>query len=359
MATAFNVNLQHTKPMALHYHTNGGGRDSYIYADNGGFSMPQFGSHDPGPGTMPPSKVYASPIGSQKYSPTKSKPIHYVQNGQGRDSYISNTHGGFMSPHVVGPGKGTFFNRLRAYDRSQNRSMSRSPSLQSLSPRDKESSPMRLFEEHTDAKADHFQAGQNLITDKRSIASILKTRKEQKQLTEKLAKPRARPQRVHQYQSFRFGRMLELDDGDPMASSGFVSGSRALADGSRYTNVLAESRNPNFLREKRATLGHSGLRALKPTSGLDDAFRNSGAVKYAEKLQKRRGDNPRHKSVSRQVSYQAASRSKLEGAQSTVLPDIYQKPSTLALLNYEDALRNMTDLQIGPSEAEDKALSKV
>ena len=40
MATAFNVNLQQPKPMALHYHTNGGGRDSYIYADNGGFSLP-------------------------------------------------------------------------------------------------------------------------------------------------------------------------------------------------------------------------------------------------------------------------------------------------------------------------------
>ena len=45
------------------------------------------------------------------------KPVHYVHNGMGRDSYISNTHGGFMSP-TVNASKGTFFNQLRAYERT-------------------------------------------------------------------------------------------------------------------------------------------------------------------------------------------------------------------------------------------------
>ena len=102
------------------------------------------------------------------------RPIHYVHNGQGRDSYISSTNGGFMSPGVVSPGKGTFFNQLRSYERVHNKSMSRSPSMRSISP--DETATMHLMDEYLDSKADHFQMGQNLITNKRSIASIIKTR---------------------------------------------------------------------------------------------------------------------------------------------------------------------------------------
>ena len=40
--------------MALHYHTNGGGRDSYIYADNGGFSMSNVQGGYTDIGTMKP-----------------------------------------------------------------------------------------------------------------------------------------------------------------------------------------------------------------------------------------------------------------------------------------------------------------
>ena len=38
--------------MNLHYHNNGGGRDSYIYSNNGGFSIENKGSIFPKPGNM-------------------------------------------------------------------------------------------------------------------------------------------------------------------------------------------------------------------------------------------------------------------------------------------------------------------
>ena len=91
--------------MAIHYNSNHGGRDSYIYGDNGGFSIQGFGSHEENyPGTMRQGKSYRAPDPSKKYSPVRSKPIHYHNNGTGRDSYIAMTNGGFMSPPMVNSG---------------------------------------------------------------------------------------------------------------------------------------------------------------------------------------------------------------------------------------------------------------
>ena len=142
MTAAFNVNLQKPRPMNLHYHTNGSGRDSYIYGDNGGFSvLHKASSLNDGPGTMYSPKQYISKGSQQvKLSPAKGHPIHYVHNGQGRDSYISSTHGGFTAPHLINPGKTTFFNQLRSYDRSPHNGsekrgrQNRSPSVNSMSP---------------------------------------------------------------------------------------------------------------------------------------------------------------------------------------------------------------------------------
>lgn len=68
-----------------HYFTNGGGRDTYIYGDNGGFSMqynpvkwPEVGS------------IQGKPI-HQKAKPAPimhAKPVFYRADGSGRDSYI-------------------------------------------------------------------------------------------------------------------------------------------------------------------------------------------------------------------------------------------------------------------------------
>ena len=88
--------------------------------------------------------------------PKMGKPVHYVHNGMGRDSYISNTHGGFMSP-TVNASKGTFFNQLRAYERTDQRVISKSPSMRSISP-DETGAPMYI-DKFLDSKPDHFQIG--------------------------------------------------------------------------------------------------------------------------------------------------------------------------------------------------------
>ena len=40
----------------------------------------------------------------------------YTNNGGGRDTYISQNDGGFRPWHVAGFGKNTFYNNLRRYD---------------------------------------------------------------------------------------------------------------------------------------------------------------------------------------------------------------------------------------------------
>ena len=45
-----------------------------------------------------------------------SKPVVYVNNGGGRDSYISDSSGGLRCPVQAGHGKSTFYNNLRQYD---------------------------------------------------------------------------------------------------------------------------------------------------------------------------------------------------------------------------------------------------
>ena len=47
-----------------------------------------------------------------------SKPVVYTNNGGGRDTYISGNDGGFRPLHRAAPGKGTFYNSLRQYDTS-------------------------------------------------------------------------------------------------------------------------------------------------------------------------------------------------------------------------------------------------
>lgn len=177
MAEAFKGNLQKPYPMALHYNTNHGGRDSYIYADNGGFMFGDYrrsSCNDGGPGTMRQYKSFKGPDPARKYSPARSKPIHYHVNGGGRDTYIGITNGGFMSPPMSNSGKDSFMKQLRTYDRIENRSMNRSPSLRSVSP-DGTNSPSRAMEEYSNPMCDHFQIGQGLIADKRMAAALAQT----------------------------------------------------------------------------------------------------------------------------------------------------------------------------------------
>ena len=52
---------------------------------------------------------------NEPFAHIHSKPIVYTNNGGGRDTYISGNAGGFRPMHKDGFGKATFYNSLRAY----------------------------------------------------------------------------------------------------------------------------------------------------------------------------------------------------------------------------------------------------
>ncbi len=80
------------------YQPNGTGRDSYIYGNNGGFTVMNEPSIQPGIGKSNSVTHIMLSIGTlisskKAYSGVKmpvisSKTIHYQQNGSGRDTYI-------------------------------------------------------------------------------------------------------------------------------------------------------------------------------------------------------------------------------------------------------------------------------
>ena len=80
----------------LMYHTNGTGRDTYIFSSNGGFAM----QHRPGVVRIDNGKFLPSIKGNaspQKYPALAHNPMprRYKHNGTGRDGYIANDNGGF------------------------------------------------------------------------------------------------------------------------------------------------------------------------------------------------------------------------------------------------------------------------
>ena len=76
------------------YNTDGTGRDSYVSMNNGGFTMTNSPSICAKPSTFT-SPIRKRSIGGGVGSP--GRPVHYYQNGSGRDSYISSNHGGFTA----------------------------------------------------------------------------------------------------------------------------------------------------------------------------------------------------------------------------------------------------------------------
>lgn len=68
-----------------HYGNNGGGRDSYIYADDGGFTKMYKPVNWPTVGSIQGKPLH------KKAPPNPvmhAKPVFYRANGSGRDSYI-------------------------------------------------------------------------------------------------------------------------------------------------------------------------------------------------------------------------------------------------------------------------------
>ena len=80
---AHNLAYIHSKPVV--YVNNGGGRDTYIYRDDGGFTKMYDPANWPNVGSIQGKPTYkkapANPV-------MHAKPVFYRANGGGRDSYI-------------------------------------------------------------------------------------------------------------------------------------------------------------------------------------------------------------------------------------------------------------------------------
>ena len=94
----------------LFYNSNGTGRDSYIWMNNGGHAFGREENKQPPPGTMRLTEThnfYKSPY-------MHSKPVQYISNGGGRDSYICSSAGGLNNPYAPGTMVDPFYCSLRS-----------------------------------------------------------------------------------------------------------------------------------------------------------------------------------------------------------------------------------------------------
>lgn len=85
----------------LRYPINGGGRDTYIYNDNGGNGAMYVPRQQDKSSTFLPN-VNRSPAAAQKFTSASSmaKSIRYKTDGSGRDSYAVCGDGGFTNPNT-------------------------------------------------------------------------------------------------------------------------------------------------------------------------------------------------------------------------------------------------------------------
>ena len=106
----------------LRYHINGGGRDTYIYNDNGGFGAMYKARDQEKPGGFLPN-VNRSPEVTKKFASVyqMSKSIRYKGDGTGRDSYCMSGDGGFTNPmkQVAMDPRLAFQRSLRGYTQDQ------------------------------------------------------------------------------------------------------------------------------------------------------------------------------------------------------------------------------------------------
>lgn len=93
-------------PRVSHYRPNGGGRDTYIHANCGGFK--------PVNGAINSLRRKPRPDDYQMI-PQRNWPTHkYRSDGSGRDFYITVDSGGSQTAYVPGMGNMTFQNLLRS-----------------------------------------------------------------------------------------------------------------------------------------------------------------------------------------------------------------------------------------------------
>jgi hypothetical protein len=98
---------------------SGNGRDGYICNDNGGFYVSSGATPIAGGGSFDYG-VRRFGKNVHKLSSSNGKVVHYIKDGKGRDSYISDTNGGFTASTPVAEYQNTFVNRLRSYERIDN-----------------------------------------------------------------------------------------------------------------------------------------------------------------------------------------------------------------------------------------------
>ena len=94
----------------LFYNANGTGRDGYIYEANGGHAMAMQHNKQPGPSGPQAAEThlfFRAPC-------IHSKPVQYVANGSGRDSYIQMSAGGLNAAYEPGRMVDPFLTGLRA-----------------------------------------------------------------------------------------------------------------------------------------------------------------------------------------------------------------------------------------------------
>ena len=151
----------------IFYNSNGSGRDSYIVANHGGLVASQVRNIQPEKGTMDTREIHIKT--SKPY--LHSKPVSYLSDGTGRDSYIVRPNGGLYNEYVPGSMKAGFYNSLRHYDRERG---SMSPSRKSLSP---------------SGKKDVFLSSQNHFNSTQ-MSNIKKVKTYQKILDNRLSKPK-------------------------------------------------------------------------------------------------------------------------------------------------------------------------
>ena len=100
------------------YRTNGGGRDTYIYNDNGGNCKATSPAKTIGGGGFFPN-VNRSPDAAKKFASVNqmAKSIAYNPDGSGRDSYVNWGNGGFTNTNknVAMDPRITFKQGLRDY----------------------------------------------------------------------------------------------------------------------------------------------------------------------------------------------------------------------------------------------------
>ena len=113
------------------YQPNGAGRDGYIFMNNGGFAHPKEPRKQFHPGTMYNQSLHAAQK-REKFPHLHSRPVHYKEDGTGRDTYILTGHGGLE--HSSGKQKeyrSAFKDSLRTYPINdfylQKRQQSKSP----------------------------------------------------------------------------------------------------------------------------------------------------------------------------------------------------------------------------------------